>query len=291
MSPTATVPEDVTPPTQPGVMLPPGPPMPPAPPATGMVPEPNGPLTGLTIGPWAAIGYAVLVIVFNVALQLVVALPAVREGLRALVASTAGVQAANRGLITALLVAGVSTVGYLILLTPAVALARARGVRFTEAFGLHRFRLGQTFWLTAAVVFGGLFVTVGYALFLRGFGISAPNNTVALVQGFGSGPAAMAVGFVLVAVIAPFVEEVTFRGVVFAGLRARWGMVAAVIVSGLLFGIVHLEPLETVPLAIIGMGLAGVFARSRSLWPAIIAHGCYNAVVLAIAFGSAGLLR
>ena len=291
MSGTALL-EEPTPPTQTSAVLSPAPPAPPAPPGTGMAPRPNGaPLTGLTLGPWGAVGYALFVIVFNVALQLVAGSVAVQQGLRSFIIGVAGNQASTRGLVTAAVVGGITVLGYVAILAPAVVMARRAGLRFSEAFGLRRFHVGQAVMLTLTVVFGGLFATVGYSLVLRSFGIAAPNNTVQLVQGFGSGRIAMAIGFVLVGVVAPFVEEVTFRGVVFAGMRARWGLGLAVVVSGLLFGIVHLQPLETLPLALIGMGLAGVFARSRSLWPAIIAHGCYNVVVLTIAFASVGLVR
>jgi hypothetical protein len=45
--------------------------------------------------------------------------------------------------------------------------------------------------------------------------------------------------FVLVALAAPFFEELFFRGALFAGLRSRWGWVASSIVSALLFAVVH----------------------------------------------------
>jgi uncharacterized protein len=285
-------PESAGPPqTQTALLVPPPPGMPPAPPGTATPPPPRGPLTGLALGPWGAIAYAGFVIVFNVCLALVARSSVVAQALRVLVESVAGAQPAARELFAAGLTGFIALLGYAVILLPAVALARRRGLSFAEAVGLRRFRVGPAIGYALAVVVGGVLVTVAYSLTLRSFGVSTPNNTVQLVQGFGGGPLAMAIGFVLVGVIAPFVEEVAFRGVVFAGLRAGWGTVWAVLISGALFGIVHLEPLETVPLALIGMGLAVVFARSRSLWPAIIAHGAYNVVVLSVAFASFSLVR
>jgi membrane protease YdiL (CAAX protease family) len=292
MSDTATPPAEEAPLTQTAtLMMPPPPPTPPAPPGTAAGPDPDAPLTGLTVSPRGALAYAALVIVLNVGLSLVSGSAAVQQVLRALVFTLAGPRLANRELLAAAVSGGFALLGYVVILAPAFVLARRRGLRFAEAFGLRRFRVGQTAFLACGVVAGGIAVTVAYGLLLRVFGLSAPNNTVQLVQGFGSGPLAMAIGYVLVGVVAPFVEEVTFRGVVFSGLRARWGLAAGVVVSGVLFGIVHLELLEMLPLALIGMGLAAVFARTRSLWTSIIAHGCYNVVVLSIAFASAALVR
>jgi membrane protease YdiL (CAAX protease family) len=273
------------------VQMPPPPPTPPAQPGTATGPRPERPLTGLVLGPAGALTYAALVIAFNAGLGLVSRSVAVQQALRAFVVAVAGPQLQTRGLLAAVLSAAVVLLGYAIIIAPPLAIARARGLRFSEAFGLRGFRVEQAVMLAAALVIGGLVVTVSYGLLLRGFGISAPNNTVRLVQGFGTGPVAMAIGYLLVGVIAPFAEEVAFRGVVFAGVSAGWGTAAGVIISGLLFGIVHLEPLEMLPLALIGMGLAAVFVRARSLWPAVIAHGCYNVVVLTIAFASVGLVR
>jgi membrane protease YdiL (CAAX protease family) len=256
---------------------------------TGAPSEP--PLTGLTLPVWGALLYAALIVAFNVGLGFLSGSIAVQQALRSLVIAVGGAQLANRELFAAVVIGGITLLGYVVIIAPAIVLARLHRMRFTDAYGLRRFHLGQAVRLASAVVAGGIAVTVGWSLFLRSFGVTAPSNTVQLVQGFGTSPLALLIGYLLVGVIAPFGEEVAFRAVVFSSLRARWGLVAGVVVSGALFGIVHLIPLETVPLACIGMGLAGVFARSRSLWPSIIAHGCYNVVVLTIAFASVGILR
>lgn len=290
MSDTAVPPAEEVPLTQTATTTMPPPPTPPAPPGTATGPDPDAPLTGLAVSPRGALAYAALVIVLNVGLSLLSSSTVVQQVLRALVFTLAGPRLANRELLAAAVSGGFALLGYVVILAPAFVLTRRRGLCFAAAFGLRRFRVGQAVRLACAVVAGGIAVTVGYGLLLHAFGLTSPSNTVQLVRGFGSGPLAMAIGYVLVGVVAPFVEEVTFRGVVFSGLRARWGLAAGVIVSGVLFGIVHLEPLEMLPLALIGMGLAAVFARTRSLWTSIIAHGCYNVVVLSIAFASSAAL-
>lgn len=287
----ASAPEDTTPATRTAASMPPPPPAPPAPPATGEPPSPDSPLTGVVLGPWGAIGFAMLIIALNLGLQAFAGSSWVGQGLRSLVVSVAGPNVPERELLVALLSGVVALIAYASMLAPAIVIARRRGVRFAEAFGFRRFRARAAVIGTLSLIVGGIAVTVYYNSWLRAIGVDPPSNTVPLVEGFGTGPIAMAVGFLLVGVVAPFVEEVTFRGVVFAGLRGRFGTAWAAVASGLLFGIVHLQPLETVPLAVIGIVLAWVFLSSKSLWPAIIAHGAYNVVVLSVALALAPLVR
>lgn len=267
------------------------PPEPPAPPATG-TPEPDRqPLTALVLSPGRAFMYGVYVIALNVALQVFASSPGAQTAFREIVYGLAGPAKGTRLLVGALASAAVVVVGYLLFIAPPLAIASARRIRWRDAFGLRRFRPGRALRLVAAVVVGGLVATIGFGLVLQRFGLTPPNNTVRLVQGFGTGGVAMVLGFVLVGFLAPLAEEIAFRGVIFASFERAWGVGAAAAMSGLLFGIVHLQLLEVVPLGLIGVGLALVFARSRSLWVPVLAHGAYNVVVLALAFSLAGVLR
>jgi membrane protease YdiL (CAAX protease family) len=80
--------------------------------------------------------------------------------------------------------------------------------------------------------------------------------------------------------LAPFAEEVLYRGVLFQALGNRLGLVSGAILSSLAFSLVHfynLYGLATVGL--FGFVCALVFAGSRSLTTAIVLHVLYNAAV------------
>lgn len=90
-------------------------------------------------------------------------------------------------------------------------------------------------------------------------------------------------------VVAPFVEEIVFRGVVLRGLASRMPIVAALVVQAVLFGAAHADPVRGVGnvglvLVLSGVGLAlGVAAHLlRRIGPAIVAHALFNGVVLVI---------
>lgn len=84
----------------------------------------------------------------------------------------------------------------------------------------------------------------------------------------------------VVAVIGPIVEELMFRGVGF-GLLEPYGRLTAILVVGVAFGLVHglLEGLAVI--TAFGIGLAYLRARTGSVIPCMILHGCFNAAALA----------
>lgn len=87
-----------------------------------------------------------------------------------------------------------------------------------------------------------------------------------------------------VSVLAPFVEELMFRGWLFAALVQRLPLPWAATISGVLFGLAHVDPYALLPLSVIGVGLAILYYRSRSLWTTIAAHCVNNFISLALVF-------
>lgn len=93
---------------------------------------------------------------------------------------------------------------------------------------------------------------------------------------------AFVLNFIVVALLAPVVEELTFRGIGYT-LLERFGRIAAVLLVGLLFGLAH-GLVEALPvLAAFGAGLAYLRARTDSVYPGMVVHACFNALVLTLA--------
>jgi len=85
----------------------------------------------------------------------------------------------------------------------------------------------------------------------------------------------------VVCVVAPFVEETTFRGVGYGLLRARFGVEPAIVGSALFFGLAH-GLVEALPLLVaFGIGLAWLRETQESTIPGMILHGTFNAIALA----------
>jgi membrane protease YdiL (CAAX protease family) len=83
--------------------------------------------------------------------------------------------------------------------------------------------------------------------------------------------------FFVGAIVAPFVEEVFFRGFLFQGFRQRYGWITASLLSSLIFAAAHLDLVSLIPTFILGNVLAYAYHRSNSVWPGIFLHFLVNA--------------
>jgi len=92
--------------------------------------------------------------------------------------------------------------------------------------------------------------------------------------------AAFAANFVVVALVAPVVEELTYRGLGFAAVQQFFGGGVAVVVTSLAFGLAHGLVIALPVLTIFGLILGWLRLRTSSLYPPIILHAIFNGAAL-----------
>lgn len=85
-----------------------------------------------------------------------------------------------------------------------------------------------------------------------------------------------------ISIVAPVVEELTFRGLGFSLLR-RFGEWPAIVAVGVLFGLAHGLVRALPLLAALGIGLSYLRSRVNSVYPGMIVHGLFNAAALILA--------
>ena len=85
-------------------------------------------------------------------------------------------------------------------------------------------------------------------------------------------------GVLAVCVAAPLGEEVFFRGFLFGSLRGRLGFLRAAVISAVVFAIFHVDPLLVVLMLFVGMALAWLYERRRTLVAPIAAHAMFNVI-------------
>jgi ABC-2 type transport system permease protein len=85
----------------------------------------------------------------------------------------------------------------------------------------------------------------------------------------------------LAVVAAPIFEEFIFRGLIFGGLRRSLDALPAIVASAAVFAIVH-PPASMIPVFGLGLCAALAFDRTKMLLAPMIAHGIYNAAMLAL---------
>ncbi len=95
-------------------------------------------------------------------------------------------------------------------------------------------------------------------------------------------PTLTAISIVLTAatlvVVGPVVEEILFRGLLFGALAPRIGVIAGAIISAVLFGAVHGDPVLFPTLAALGLVAALAYAATGNLLVPIVLHALNNAL-------------
>jgi len=82
--------------------------------------------------------------------------------------------------------------------------------------------------------------------------------------------------FISLVIIAPFIEEFIFRGLLLHRWQKKWDLKYAILLSSFLFGIVHPDPIGAIAF---GIAMCVIYLKTQSLWVPIICHATNNLVV------------
>ena len=157
-------------------------------------------------------------------------------------------------------------------------------------FSIHKFRLNWSAlglrkpvrgmpWLPFSLAAGALLIVGVYGVLLDAAGIHPDTD---LPDAALDNALPLAIIIVLTVTLAPVVEELFFRGFVFAGLTTRWGPIWGTLGSASLFGIAHLGNsgyfYVVPPIVMIGAMFAWGYYYSKSILPSIGAHFLFNLI-------------
>ncbi len=158
-------------------------------------------------------------------------------------------------------------------------------------FGLRR----TPFWPTVGWAALGM---VSFYAFAVAYGvIVSPDAEQSVTEALGAdqGTLGLIVAGVMVICVAPFAEELFFRGFFYRALRSRFSVIVAALIDGLLFGIIHYDfsgadaLLILPPLAALGFMFCLVLERTGSLWPVVGLHALNNAIAYGVAVEDAAV--
>lgn len=125
--------------------------------------------------------------------------------------------------------------------------------------------IGISVIITAIVLFWGIKIP--------GYQLQTP-----IIPIFGESSVALLVAGAIVIFVAPFIEEIFFRGFVLQGFVNDLGKYVGAIFTAILFAAFHLEFGSFIPVMILGLILSVLFIRSKSIWPCLWFHLINNTV-------------
>jgi uncharacterized protein len=165
-----------------------------------------------------------------------------------------------------------------------------------EELGLRRLPLDYMLRIGLAAGLTGLVVIDVVGTLLSQVGLR-PNQLDQFQFVLNEGPLAFALLLIAAAVVAPFVEELFFRGFLFGLYRRRQPLWVAYLASSVLFTVLHLEPTRmnaaqmaglSVGIFMLAILLDWVYQHTNSLYPGMVAHAVNNATGL-ILFYTVGI--
>lgn len=84
----------------------------------------------------------------------------------------------------------------------------------------------------------------------------------------------------LPAIIAPILEEIIFRKIIFGTLYKRMNFILAALLSGLIFGVIHMELSHLLGYTTMGMVFAFLYVKTKRIIVPIIVHAGMNSIVV-----------
>jgi membrane protease YdiL (CAAX protease family) len=179
-------------------------------------------------------------------------------------------------------IAEVFVIAYVIVLLPSLAKTSLAGIGFRKISGM------QLQAILIAIVLMFVIVTPLASALESLLHFKTPEEAIAVFTKT-SGWRRAAFAFFGV-VLAPAFEEAVFRLVLFNAMRRWWGFWPAAIFSSILFGLAHAQPPFTsamllsisLPLAVGGIVLCWIYAKTNNAWSSMITHGGFNALSLVL---------
>lgn len=92
------------------------------------------------------------------------------------------------------------------------------------------------------------------------------------------------IAFISAAIISPIYEEIFYRGFLYRWLRTRIGLTGSLLLSSLIFTIIHIPTYNVMPVNFFsGILFALAYERTHSIWPSVLIHGLTNGIMVLLA--------
>lgn len=147
-----------------------------------------------------------------------------------------------------------------------------------QALGFRTFSFGKALILIIILMLAILTADNVYQVAITYFHLHLQTNDQLILQQSKYAPLSTYATLLVAVFVAPFCEEVFFRGFVFGGLRQGMHVGWAIVLSSLIFAVAHADVGSFAVLFLIGLALAFIRWRTASLWPGMLLHIANNAL-------------
>lgn len=96
------------------------------------------------------------------------------------------------------------------------------------------------------------------------------------------------IDFIELAIAAPIMEEIIFRKILLARLLKVTTPLKAIVHVSLIWGIIHLNPIQTLDAFFAGIFIGFIYLMTKSIWPCIFAHFVNNSISCVFSYYSNG---
>ncbi len=151
--------------------------------------------------------------------------------------------------------------------------------------GIRKLSWKDLLWTFVAVIFL-ILVSVAVLMIMEKVGISFENSKTETVQNDKS-IYSFCIAVIGAAVISPIYEEILYRGVFYTFFRYMYGMWGGILISSIIFTVVHIPTYNTLPVNFLsGVVFALLYEKTNSILSAMIAHALFNFIAVLLTFVS-----
>ena len=118
---------------------------------------------------------------------------------------------------------------------------------------------------------------------------SAMDSYEDLAQNFDLSTASPVLMILAVCIVGPIAEELVFRGMIFGKLRRAFSFWPAAIISGIMFGVFHMNIMQGVYASVLGVLLVYVYEKTQTIFGSIFFHIVFNASSYITDFVNSGI--
>ena len=179
-----------------------------------------------------------------------------------------------------------SVIWWALILGPILLSLRFRGFKLGSVFGIDKMPVGRSLLLGISLLISAYPTVFAVGVLTSVLLKINPTTDVQEVMRIFENATAVTqrIPIILLAVaIAPVAEELAFRGYLYGVIKRFFGAVPALLLSGILFALIHLNLPSFFPLLVLGWVFALAYELSGSLLVPMTMHALFNALNLVLA--------